>query len=192
MVLKVKQRLIQYLLSRKEEEGFTLVELIVVVMIIGILSSIAIPSFMNATEKARQQEASVLINAYLKAAQAYYLENGSHVRGAGDLAQYVSVIECEYHLRSKCSNENVMRDVGALVPEHRAWNSPAGGYQMNMSSSNNKQFLMRALPQAQTWPAMEFSDTGYGVSGCLNYSTGASKVSISSEKGHKNVKDIDC
>ena len=39
------------------EDGFTLVELIVVVMMIGILSSIAIPQFMTAADKAKQKEA---------------------------------------------------------------------------------------------------------------------------------------
>ena len=45
----------------KEENGFTLVELIVVVMMIGILSSIAIPQFMTAADKAKQKEAFVLL-----------------------------------------------------------------------------------------------------------------------------------
>ena len=39
-------------------------------MIIGILSSIAIPSFQNASDKAKQKEASSMIASYLKAAQA--------------------------------------------------------------------------------------------------------------------------
>ena len=41
-------------------------ELIVVVVIIGILSSIAIPSFQNASDKAKQKEASTLSDLTLK------------------------------------------------------------------------------------------------------------------------------
>ena len=70
-----------------------MVELIVVVMIIGILSSIAIPSFMNAGDKAKQQEAAVLVSSYLKAAQAYYTENSSIADRAGHLGQYISMVK---------------------------------------------------------------------------------------------------
>ena len=73
------------------ESGFTLVELIVVVMIIGILSSIAIPSFINAGHKAKQKEASILLSSYLKAAQAYYIETGSIPKYSEHLADYVNV-----------------------------------------------------------------------------------------------------
>ena len=58
MALSFKKQLINYLSKRnfKSQNAFTLVELIVVVVIIGILSSIAIPSFQNASEKAKQGE----------------------------------------------------------------------------------------------------------------------------------------
>lgn len=45
----------------KTKEGFTLVELMVVVAIIGILSSIAIPNFKKYQAKAKQSEAKILL-----------------------------------------------------------------------------------------------------------------------------------
>ena len=61
-------------LSRAGRNGFTLVELIVVVAIIGILAAIAVPSFQNAGNKAKQKEASMMLSSYIKAAQAYYTD----------------------------------------------------------------------------------------------------------------------
>ena len=93
MKTQLKAAVINYLASRKKEaqEGFTLVELIIVVVIIGILSSIAIPSFQNASEKAKQKEASSLIASYLKAAQAYFTENTNDVFGL--LSKYVFLFQ---------------------------------------------------------------------------------------------------
>ena len=61
----------KYLINN--QNGFTLVELIVVVVIIGILSAIAIPSFQNASDKAKQKEASVLLASYVKA--SFYIRS---------------------------------------------------------------------------------------------------------------------
>jgi type II secretion system protein G len=41
------------LLNRRRERGFTLVEIMIVVLIIGILLAIAVPSFINARERSR-------------------------------------------------------------------------------------------------------------------------------------------
>jgi prepilin-type N-terminal cleavage/methylation domain-containing protein len=41
------------LMNRRRERGFTLVEIMIVVLIIGILLAIAVPNFMNARERSR-------------------------------------------------------------------------------------------------------------------------------------------
>ena len=78
----------------KDEEGFTLVELIVVVMMIGILSSIAIPQFMTAADKAKQKEATGIVSALVKAATAYQTEYGVLPINAEELSEYAKFQEC--------------------------------------------------------------------------------------------------
>ena len=51
--------------SNLVEKGFTLVELMIVIVIVGILSAVALPNFMSQTEKARLTEAKSLAKAYL-------------------------------------------------------------------------------------------------------------------------------
>ena len=77
------------------ESGFTLVELIVVVMMIGILSSIAIPQFMSSADKAKQKEASGIVAALIKAATAYNTEYGSLPQNAEDVSEYAKFQQCE-------------------------------------------------------------------------------------------------
>jgi type IV pilus assembly protein PilA len=64
-----------YLLKFRANDGFTLIELLVVIIIIGVLSAIALPSFLNQANKARESEAKIYIGSINRAQQAYYHEN---------------------------------------------------------------------------------------------------------------------
>ncbi len=56
-------------------KGFTLIELMVVVLIVGILSSIALPQYQKAIKKARATEAITVGKKILEAEKVYFLEN---------------------------------------------------------------------------------------------------------------------
>ncbi len=54
------------------KKGFTLLELIIVIIIIGILMGIALPKFMNVVEKARTAEGRSILGAIRSAQMRFY------------------------------------------------------------------------------------------------------------------------
>jgi len=178
---------------KNNDEGFTLVELIVVVVIIGILSAIAIPSFQNASKKARQRGVAAQISTYIKGAQAFYTEYGIPVRNSGNLSIFVDVIECRYHLINMCKGQvNNHRNLGQSFAGSDQWNSTSGMYTITMRSSDPNRFRINAFPQRQDSNSSIRSDEDYGVSGCFNYASGATRVVIWDQIGHRAVRDLNC
>lgn len=59
----------------KPTSGFTLIELMVVLVISGVLAAIALPTFFNQVNKAKQVEAKTTLGTMNRAQQSYYLEH---------------------------------------------------------------------------------------------------------------------
>ena len=70
---------------RDREDGFTLIELMVVVLIIAILLAIAIPTFLGAREKAQNRAAQADLRNALTAAKTIYVDTQSYSQSASDL-----------------------------------------------------------------------------------------------------------
>jgi prepilin-type N-terminal cleavage/methylation domain-containing protein len=69
----------------RKQNGFTLVELMVVVVIIGILASLAIPRFMGVTDKAKLSEFKPILKQAVTLYNAYYQEHETYKTTSGTI-----------------------------------------------------------------------------------------------------------
>jgi general secretion pathway protein G len=65
-------------MKSRNEQGFTFVEIMVVVIILGVLAAIVLPKFMGRTEEARVSAAESQVGVFATALDAYELDNGKY------------------------------------------------------------------------------------------------------------------
>ncbi len=71
------------MLKQKNEKGFTLIELMIVVAIIGILAAVAIPNFLRYQAQSSQSEARVLLSGIYTSEVAFFAQNNAYVNATG-------------------------------------------------------------------------------------------------------------
>jgi prepilin-type N-terminal cleavage/methylation domain-containing protein len=72
----------------RSRDGFSLIELMIVVVIIGILAAIAIPRFSNISDRARQSEVEPILRQVATMQEMHMTDKGAYTTDFADLAGY--------------------------------------------------------------------------------------------------------
>lgn len=117
---KMRQRLSQ-------DEGFTLIELMVVVLIIAVLVAIAIPSFLGFRSRAQDRAAQADLRNALLAEKANWIDDGAFTETEADLKEYEPTI---------VTNTSAATDPGVFLDMSVASNDDAVCLQQASASGN--------------------------------------------------------
>jgi len=103
--------------ARRINQGFTLIELIIVIVIIGILASVAVTRYPKVVKKAKIAEADSILGMMRGAEIRYYAENGSYATVSGttnpldiDIPGYDGITASIYFNYSAASSGTVKAD----------------------------------------------------------------------------------
>ena len=128
--------------KQNKDMGYTVVEFVIMAMIFGTISSIAVPQFKSFVNKFRQKEATGIVNSMIKSAQSNYALFAKLPEDMGEVSKYATFQKCDANNAdikgaSACKNTRPV-----TVGEELLFYSPTGRYKVEMRKiiTNNQKF----------------------------------------------------
>ena len=131
---------------RDQEDGFTLIELMVVVLIIAILIAIAIPTFLGARARAQDRAAQSSLRNALTAAKTAYTDNSDYSKSTNaDLGAIEPSLTYETAATASGATAGTIgfKDVSVAVSDSVAGNGDNQVWAAAVSSKSGKCFWIR-------------------------------------------------
>jgi general secretion pathway protein G len=125
-------------LRRVKKAGFTLLELLVVILIIGLLTSIVAPRFLGQVSRSEVTTARAQIESLEKALQAYRLDTGRFPTSSQGLRALMTQPSDESRWRGPYLQDEVPLD---------PWGSP---YQYRSPGANGRDYELRSYGRDRT------------------------------------------
>jgi len=149
----------------KGKKGFTLIELMIVVAIIGILAAIAIPNFLKFQAKSKMSEAKTNLGAIYTGQLSFFGEQNSY--GSFDSINWSPSGTPRYHFSLTGWADNNANNRGALIANAPVPTSWVGNLNNARDSAGNL-----VTPIAPVWDNDSFSAGAGGRISTQTYSDG--------------------
>jgi type IV pilus assembly protein PilE len=72
-------------MQKNQESGFTLIELMIVIVVIGILATLAVPKYLSVTRKAKESEAKLMLSQIQSLQESFYREHETYATSLDEL-----------------------------------------------------------------------------------------------------------
>ena len=182
----LNSRLQLALLNRKKgrnllEKGFTLVELMIVIVIVGVLSAVALPNFLNQTAKAKATECTTKMTSLLKQVQTdYQLDQ--------DIDKAIRAIVNTPTVGGAVTPTTAIATLAPALQDAISRNSDGGLFLFTVATPGTNDTQLQIKCKAHTtatagagkaYPNASVDDgiAGLGMFGCIDLSTGKAEVS---------------
>ena len=134
----------------KSTKGFTLVELLIVIVIIGILASLAIQKFTGATDKAKLSEFKPVLKQAIVMYNAYREENDTYVTKTGDVSNGNQEIGFDLPKgKSRFNYSSVESEAGVVVTARLKVN--LGSYKKGSGADLNQDMEKNTVTKDIAW-----------------------------------------
>jgi len=112
--------------ARKARKGFTLVEIMIVVLIIGILLAIAVPNFIKARENSRQKSCIANLKQIESAKEQYAMDQKLGPTADVAMTDIAGGADKYIKVEPKCPTDDTAYTVGAMNVQPTCANSADG------------------------------------------------------------------
>jgi prepilin-type N-terminal cleavage/methylation domain-containing protein len=102
----------------KKSSGFTLMELLIVIVVLGVLAGVSMPVYTAIVWKARYAEVFSTVGAVVRAKKAYYAEHGNY---GGDVGYTAN--SCHAGAGTSSFDHRVEKDLGIEIPQNAFFNT---------------------------------------------------------------------